>query len=454
MTGQDVMAGMRLPMRAAWTGLGLWAAMSVAFAQTTVVDEGFDVQYYQLTLQPNLTTSALTGTEVIRLKAMESDVAHLTFSANALAISNATLDGQPVAVASNQDGIRFDLPKPLRAGQTATLKFEFSGTPGRGVQKSGDTLYTSYFACDWMVCLQDAPGDKADFALDLVLPKGVESLGVGRQLPRRDLPDGNVLHRWRSTRPYSPYLYGFAAGRIDKITIKADVGEFVYLDGIGSSKDLAGAFAETPRIAAFFADKSGVPLPDGHYVQLLVAGGEAQEAATYSLIGADELDQDLANPEDGWIIAHELAHQWWGNLVTCASWQEFWLNEGITTFMSAAWKEHAYGAASYRAELDRARTQLAKAREQGFDKPLAWAGKYPSLGLRRAVQYGKGALFLDHLRTELGEDAFWRGIKTYTRRHAGGIVTSRDFQRAMEEAGGRDLQPLFDEWVYAEAGTD
>ena len=122
--------------------------------------------------------------------------------------------------------------------------------------------------------------------------------------------------------------------------------------------------------------------------------------------------------------------------------------------MSAAWKEHAYGVASYRAEMDRARTRLAKAREQGFDKPLAWAGKYPSLGLRRAVQYGKGALFLDHLRTELGEDAFWRGIKTYTRRHAGGIVTSRDFQRAMEEAGGRDLQPLFNEWVYAEVGTD
>ena len=433
--------------------LALALSAGVASARAAAVGHGFDVQHYRLTLHPNLTTTTLTGTETIRFRTTTSGTAHLSFSPNNLAIRNATLDGQPVTVTSNQDGIRFDLPKPLRAGQTVKLTFDFSGTPARGVQKSGDTLYTSYFACDWMVCLQDAPDDKADFSLDLILPKGVESLGIGRELPRRDLPDGRELHRWRSTRPYSPYLYGFAAGRIDKVAVKTDVGEFVYLDGIGPSKDMAGTFAETPRIAAFFAAKAGVPLPDGRYTQLLVAGGEAQEAASYSLIGADVLDQDLANPADSWIIAHELAHQWWGNLVTCASWREFWLNEGITTFMTAAWKEHAYGVASYRAEMDRARARLAKARELGFDKPLAWGGKYPSLGVRRAVQYSKGALFLDHLRGELGEGAFWRGIKIYTRRHAGGTVTSRDFQREMEEASGRDLQPLFIEWVYGASGA-
>lgn len=433
-----------------WLALALALPACVASAQAAVVGDGFDVRQYQLILRLDLANSALSGTETIRFKTKTRGTTHLTFSPNALTIRDATLDGTPVVVTSTKDGIRFDLPKPLRAGQIATLKFEFGGTPARGVQKSGDTLYTSYFACDWMVCLQDAPGDKAGFALDLVLPKGVESLGIGRELPRRVQRDGTVLHRWRSTRPYSPYLYGFAAGRIGKVWVKTDVGEFVYLNGIDESKDLAGAFAETPRIAAFFADKAGVPLPDGRYTQLLVAGGEAQEAATYSLIGADVLNQDLANPADSWIIAHELAHQWWGNLVTCATWREFWLNEGLTTFMSAAWKEHAYGAASYRAEMDRARARLAKAREQGFDKPLAWAGKYPSLGVRRAVHYSKGALFLDALRTELGDDAFWRGIRVFTRRHAGGTVTSRDFQRAMEQASGRDLDLLFTEWVYGD----
>jgi aminopeptidase N len=130
--------------------------------------------------------------------------------------------------------------------------------------------------------------------------------------------------------------------------------------------------------------------------------------------------------------------------------RDFWLNEGITTFMTAAWKEHRYGRAAYDGELDIARERLWKARAKGFDKPLAWAGRYPSLGIRRDVQYSKGALFMDHLRTLLGDDAFWAGLKRYTREHAGGSVTSIDLEHAMEKASGRDLRAPFAEWVFGE----
>ena len=119
--------------------------------------------------------------------------------------------------------------------------------------------------------------------------------------------------------------------------------------------------------------------------------------------------------------------------------------------MVAAWKEHSIGPAAYDQELQAARHRLARVREQGFDKPLGWDGAYPSLGTRRAVQYGKGALFLAHLRETVGDAAFWRGLRGYTRRHAGGSVTSKDFQLAMETASGRDLAPVFAEWVYGEA---
>jgi len=91
---------------------------------------------------------------------------------------------------------------------------------------------------------------------------------------------------------------------------------------------------------------------------------------------------------------------------------------------------------------------VAKVREQGWDKPLAFAGPYPSLRARRAVQYSKGALFMDHLRTLLGDDAFWRGLRNYTMENAGGVVTSADLQRAMEQASGQDLSAIFNAWVY------
>lgn len=89
-----------------------------------------------------------------------------------------------------------------------------------------------------------------------------------------------------------------------------------------------------------------------------------------------------------------MAHQWWGKLVTCATWQDSWLNAGITPFMVAAWKEHDLGKACYRQELDAARRPSEQVREMGFDKPSGWGGQYPSLEARRAVRYSKGALFL------------------------------------------------------------
>jgi aminopeptidase N len=191
-----------------------------------------------------------------------------------------------------------------------------------------------------------------------------------------------------------------------------------------------------------------MPLPDLRYSQLLVPGREAQEAAGFSLVGRNELERESSDPSLAWIISHEMAHQWWGNLVTCANWQDLWLNEGMATFMTAAWREHRDGPSAYQNELDVARRRLEQARAAGFDKPLNWPGKYPTLGLRRAVQYSKGALFLAQRRSKIGDAAFWNGIRRYTRKHAGGVVTSRDFQAAMEAGAGRSLAVMFDEWVY------
>ena len=409
---------------------------------------GFEVERYTVSLRPDLSSTAMAGSEEITVRVTADQVTRLAFTSNALRITGADLEGAPVAVSTAADGLIFTLPSPVLQGAEVTLRFDFDGTPARGVTAAAGGLYTSYFACDWMVCLQDSPGDKAHLALDLWLPDGVESQSIGRALPVERASDGLVLHRWRSTRATSPYLYAFAAGRFPRRAMDAGPGELVYLDGTGARADLDELFAEAPAIAAFFSEKAGLPLPDGRYVQLLVAGREAQEAASFSLIGRDELNGESADPSSGWVIAHEMAHQWWGNLVTCDSWREFWLNEGLATFLVAAWKEHRFGDAAYRAELAVADRRLARARALGFDKPLAWAGTYPSLGTRRAVQYSKGALFLAALRERIGDDAFWSGLRSYTRRHAGGTVVSHDLQVALEEASGRDLSRTFREWVY------
>jgi aminopeptidase N len=437
----------RLLVLACSWAFALLAPASGASAQAGPADPGFEVEVYRLSLAPDPASASVRGVETIRLRSLRDGLRTLTFSPNALIIHSANVAGRTARVASGESGISVILPSTLPRGRTATLSLTFHGVPRRGVTATPRSMFTTYFACDWMVCLQDSPGDKARFELDLHLPEGMTSLSIGRQVERTRTAGGVLVDRWRSRRPYPAYLFAFAVGHFTRVEERRDGVLFSY-HGEASEAELGRLFADTAAIAAFFTEKAGVPLPDGRYAQLLVPGRAAQEAATWSIIGQDVLEQEANDPSSQWIIAHELAHQWWGNLVTCVSWRHFWLNEGIATFMTAAWKEHRFGPSAYSAELDTARARLARAREAGWDRPLAYQGSYPNLGTRRAIQYSKGALFLDHLRTLLGQSAFWRGLRDFTRTHAGGTVSSRDFQRAMERASRRDLEPVFREWVY------
>ena len=426
---------------AALAGMALWSGSALA---EVGAGEGFDVLRYDLAVSPDIAHGTLAARETISLRITGDNVRQLAFSANALTIDSAVLDGRPVALSRTGGMLAFVPSAPLSRGRKVSLVVTYHGRPARGFAGTPTSLYTSYFACDWMICAQDSFGDKANFALDLRVPAGMETLSVGTRVARRPGPDGSEIHSWRAPRPYSAYLFGFAVGHFTQV----EEGRLAYLgDGTAPAK-LRELFAPTGDMVRFLSAKAGVALPVRTYSQLLVAGDEAQEAATYSVLGVEVLPTVSGDPTQDWAIVHELAHQWWGNLVTCRTLQDFWLNEGITTFMTAAWKEHRYGRAAYEAELALAQGRLEKARALGFDKPLAWGGRYPSLGTRRAVQYSKGALFLDHLRGELGDKAFWAGLRGYTRVHAGGTVTSLDFQRAMEKASGRDLRGLFADWVF------
>ena len=358
---------------------GIVAQSPAPAAHGDTPGEGFDVASFTLSLSPDVRSQTIHGEETIALRATVDGVRQLRFSNNALTIRRAVLDGVPVHH-STQDGVlQFDLAAPLTRGRVVRLELSYKGKPSRGLMASSSGIYTSYFACDWMVCAQDRFGDKANFTLNLHVPAGMTSLSVGRLVTRRSQADGSEIHLWRTPRPYSPYLFGFAIGRFTKVEEQIRGARVTYMSDVEGPAALKRRFADVPDMVAFLAEKAGVGLPVAEYGQLLIEGYEAQEAATYSVLGTKAVPAAPGDPAEDWAIVHELAHQWWGNLVTCASLKDFWLNEGITTFMTAAWKEHHYGAAAYKAELNAARARFSAAQEKGFDKPLAWSGRYPSL---------------------------------------------------------------------------
>lgn len=402
--------------------------------------EGFHVLRYELELTPNLQTRTVTGTETIRFSSLAHNLKTVVFSGNALTMDSVTLDARPVEATTANNGLSLALPSPMHKGQVGTLRMTYHGSPKQGVTFTPTSVVTSYAACDWMICSEDTPGDKAVFDLMLHVPAGMTSVAPGNEIGKSKDKDGGEIHHWRTAMPYSSYLYDFAVGNFASTTSRQDDAKLVYMSNVASIPEMQATFQETGPMVKFLSEKAGMRLPAKSYTQLLVAGGEAQEAATYSVIGKDNID-----PKDDWAIIHELAHQWWGNSITCATWKDFWLNEGFATYMTAAWMQQQHGQAGYDQEMTVARTRYDKLKAKGLDKPLAYPGDYKG---RQVIQYSKGALFLDHLRTMLGDEVFWAGVRSYTRKHAGGTVTSIDFERSMEKASGQDLSEVFEEWVF------
>lgn len=440
-------------------------------------DTDFDVLSYDVRLQPDFVAQTISGVEVVRFKSLAAGLDRISFTANTLAIT-ASIDGAEM-VASEVAGDRlvFRLPKAMRKGQVARLLISFKGAAPKGLVFNGETVRSTYAVCDYMICDYERPGDKARVAFRIVLPavkKGERRAGITwRRLDENPLGavefysdsgmtaiapghlvgfdftrDGIETEIWESDRALSAYLLGFAVGKFQWIELGPELPRLSVLTTAATSERAAKMFANTRQMLSFFEAKAGVPFPGVSYTQVLVEDSEAQEAASHSTIGIEEISPILTDPHEDWVIAHELAHQWWGNAVTCADWRELWLNEGLTVFMVAAYKEQRWGRADYERELALANKRWAAAKEQGFDVPLSWSGTYPSLKLKRAMAYAKAVVFLDALRRELGDEAFWRAISRYTRTNWDRTVTARDLQRAMEGASGRDLSVMFATWVF------
>jgi aminopeptidase N len=135
-------------------------------------------------------------------------------------------------------------------------------------------------------------------------------------------------------------------------------------------------------------------------------------------------------------------------MVTCAGWNHFWLNEGVATFMAAAYKEHRFGRGEYLREIESNRKNYVRVRDAGHDRSLVFPDWSHPTADDRTLVYDKGAYVLHLLREELGERAFWKGLRAYTRAYFGKSVTTADFQKAMERASGKDLSAFFNKWVY------
>ncbi|MGK4001060.1 M1 family aminopeptidase [Sorangium sp. So ce1036] len=297
----------------------------------------------------------------------------------------------------------------------------------------------------------DKPHVKQTTELRAEVPAGWYCLSNGELTSDARSQKAGVYH-YRLDEPHPSYLFTLVAGEFARLDDEALDVPLAYFVPKGREEDGRRTFARTPDMIRHFSEKLGVKYPYRRYAQVVVSdfifGGMENTTATtmYEHILLDERAALDISSDD--LIAHELAHQWFGDLVTCRDWSHGWLNEGFATFMEHVYREHHLGADEYdhglKADLD---AYLSEARGR-YRRPIVCQDYEAPLDIFDRHLYEKGGLVLHLLRRELGDALFWRGVSMYLTRHARGVVETRDLARALEDVSGRSLERFFEQWVF------
>lgn len=401
--------------------------------------------------QVTIVLRALTATARLDLDAQELEVEAVTGP-----------DGAPLDHALEGGQLQVTLPQALAAGEPFTLTISYAGAPRRGLYFIGPSEHDPTRPVEawtqgqdedsrhWFPCF-DYPNQKARTEVIAHVGPGQFALSNGVLVESRE-HEGARVFRYRQDTPHTTYLVTLVVG--EYVAIEHPGAPVPVVSFVHPAQRAQGelTFDRTAAMVKIFSEKIGVPYPYPRYAQICVAdfifGGMENTSATTltdQVLFDARSDADY-RPLAESLIAHELAHQWWGDLLTCADWSHAWLNEGFATYFETVWREHGDGPeeAAYARLID----QEAYFGEH-YRRPLVERVYEEPIDLFDRHLYEKGALVLHLIRFLVGDTDFWRVLKHYAEKHRGGLVESDDLRRAVLDVTGRNLENTFEQWVYA-----
>jgi aminopeptidase N len=285
------------------------AGLALALSATTSQAQ-WQAPAYELRLRPDFEAKTVLAQATISLRRGARHEDELRLSAPELEIHNASIDGIALSPEKRDSYWLLKLAPEQAARRELTLKLDYLARAGEGLLFGADYVYTAFHTCRWLPCLGPDLG-RASLKTTLALPAGYSSLASGVQLTPQPAAQ---QQQWLEAAPYPLYTLGFAAGRFTRSSQSAGDKQLHYLGVNDDAATLQAKFKTTPAMLTFFTDKAGLALPHPSYSQLLLPGGVAQEMSSYAAIGHKMLDPILEQEQEDWVIAHELAHQWWGYL--------------------------------------------------------------------------------------------------------------------------------------------
>lgn len=429
----------------------LAAPLACLPASTLAEPRPYQVEHYEAALHLDAASGRLTGTVRLRVRSLATALRTVDLDADGLSITEVRAGGHPLRFLERPDAavggtLAIALHRPLTLGRRCVLTLGYTGTPKRGLRLFPDQVWTAFSTSYWLPS-DSRPDHRATIQLNLDVPEGWQVVANGRCI-RQQVRRGRLLSTWSQPVPLPSFVFGFAAGRFQLAEEDHSGVRLRLLSARHTPDELRRLSALTKPMLGFFAERAGVLYPGASYTQVFAHETPMQEVGWFTLLPEQYADDVLSHPDDLWLMAHELAHQWWGIGITCRTWSDFWLNEGVATFLADVYLGELFGAARYQREIERSRQVWEDLRQNGEDRPLYFTRWTTPQQAGGRLPYHKGAWVLHLLREEIGADAFWRGFSAYTQEHWQGSATSADLQQAMERASGRSLAAFFGAWVY------
>ncbi len=428
-------------------------------------DLEFHVRHYRLRLDVDLDQRELRGRVAITLESLRDGLREAVLDAAELRVSSVRAGRRSLPYVLEGETIRVTLPKALRVGEKAAFEIAYAAKPRKGFYFVGPTEaepdrtpggWTQGQADDthwWVPCLESTES-RATWEQTVTAPAGYRVIGNGRLTGRRlNRRAGTVTWNWKLETPHPAYLTSLVVGKYVELRGRAGTTPLPVYVPRGKERVARAAFRKTPRMIAVFSRVFGHPYPYTKYAQTVVPdfvyGGMENTSATTLFDRMLEMPGDSLDEGYDMLVAHELAHQWWGDLVTCRDWSEGWLNEGFATYSEIVTRESDAGQDE--ADFGRLEQMCSYLVEDGCEyrrRLVERRYEYPTEIFDRHL-YEKGALVLHMLRAVLGDAAWRRSLRRYVRRHAFGPVETADLRRACEEETGKNLTWFFDQWIHA-----
>jgi aminopeptidase N len=425
-------------------------------------DREVDVTRIALDLDVDLEGRRVVGTATLDARALAVPLEHVSLDAHQLEVSSvADGAGRELAFRAVDDRLEISLAEPvLERGTPLRLVVAYAARPELGLNWFGPTetdpdvplqVWSQNEAVDarrWFPCI-DHPQERQATEVRVTVPPGMQVISNGRQVSEPEpVAAGRVRWHYRQDEEHTAYLVTLVVGRFHTVRDTWNGLPLAYHVPPDRADDVGRSFGRTKEMLDFFTERLGVAYPWPKYEQVVVeqfsfGGMENTGATTLNERTLHSARAHLDTSSEG-LVAHELAHQWFGDLVTCRDWAHIWLNEGFASFLEATWDEHANGPDAYDWNLlNKARGALAG----GRNTPIVRRRYHKPSDCFGGPTYPKGAWVLHMLRRELGERDFWGGLRAYLTAWGGRAPETEDLRRVLEERTGRGLGRFFQQWL-------